>query len=70
MNNTDLDIIRGTDKFLRLHIDDLSKLTLNETKHRKNHNVDPSITPIVLSAAITGFIIGVIAAYCLGLLPN
>ena len=69
MNNTDHDIQPGTDKFLRLHIDDLSKLTLNETKHRKNRPADPSIAPIIISAAITGFIIGVIAAYCLGLLP-
>lgn len=70
MNNTDHDIQPGTDKFLRLHIDDLSKLTLNETKFRKNHNVEPSIAPIVISAAITGFTIGVIAAYCYGLLPS
>ena len=69
MNNTDHDIIRGTDKFLRLHIDDLSKLTLNEINQRKSP-VDRSITPVIVTATITGFIIGVIAAYCLGLLPN
>ena len=69
MNNTDLDLIRGTDKFLRLHIDDLSKLTLNETKFRKNHNVDRSLTPVIFSATITGILIGTIAAYLLGLVP-
>jgi hypothetical protein len=62
------DIKPGTDKFLRLHIDDLSKLTLNETKLRRP-NVDRSITPVIVTATITGFIIGVIAVYCLGLLP-
>lgn len=69
MNNDNHDIIRGTDKFLRLHIDDLSKLTLNEMNQRKSP-VDRSITPVIVTATITGFIIGVIAAYCLGLLPN
>jgi len=71
MNNTDLDLdlIRGTDRFLRLHIDDLSKLTLNETKQRKSQNVDRSLTPVVLSATITGILIGTIAAYLLGLVP-
>jgi hypothetical protein len=68
MNNTDLDIIRGTDKFLRLHIDELSTLTLNETKQRRP-NVERSLTPVIVSATITGILIGVIAAYCLGLLP-
>jgi len=62
------DIKPGTDKFLRLHIDDLSKLTLNETKIRRS-NVDRSLTPVIVSATITGAIIGVIAVYCLGLLP-
>jgi hypothetical protein len=62
------DIKPGTDKFLRLHIDDLSKLTLNETKIRRP-NVDRSLTPVIVSATITGAIIGVIAVYCLGLLP-
>ena len=64
----DLDIIRGTDKFLRLHIDDLSKLTLNETKLRRP-NVDRSLTPVIVSATITGILIGTIAAYLLGLVP-
>ena len=68
MNNTDLDLIRGTDKFLRLHIDDLSKLTLNETKS-PNYRRDPSMAAVVISAALIGFAIGVIAAHCLGLLP-
>ena len=70
MNNTDLDLdlIRGTDKFLRLHIDDLSKLTLNETKLRRP-NVDRSLTPVIASATITGILIGTIAAYLLGMLP-
>jgi hypothetical protein len=69
--NTDqnLDITRGTDKFLRLHIDDLSKLTLNEMKLRKSINVDRKLTPVIVSSTITGAIIGLIAAYCLGLLP-
>jgi hypothetical protein len=62
------DIKPGTDKFLRLHIEDLSKLTLNETKLRRP-NVDRSLTPVIVSATITGAIIGVIAVYCLGLLP-
>jgi hypothetical protein len=62
------DIKPGTDKFLRLHINDLSKLTLNETKIRRP-NVDRSLTPVIVSATITGVIIGVIAVYCLGLLP-
>jgi hypothetical protein len=62
------DIKPGTDKFLRLHINDLSKLTLNETKIRRP-NVDRSLTPVIVSATITGAIIGVIAVYCLGLLP-
>jgi hypothetical protein len=66
--NNNYDIKPGTDKFLRLHIDDLSKLTLNETKIRRS-NVDRSITPVIVSATITGAIIGVIAVYCLGLLP-
>jgi hypothetical protein len=69
MNITDHDIKPGTDKFLRLHIDDLSKLTLNEMNQRKSINVDRSITPVIVTATITGFIIGVIAVYCLGLLP-
>jgi hypothetical protein len=70
MNNTDLelDLIRGTDRFLRLHIDDLSKLTLNE-RTNTNYRRDPSMAAVVISAALTGFAIGVIAAYCLGLLP-
>ena len=68
--NTDqnLDITRGTDKFLRLHIDDLSKLTLNEMNQRRP-NVDRSLTPVIVSSTITGAIIGLIAAYCLGLIP-
>jgi hypothetical protein len=68
MNNTDLDIIRGTDKFLRLHIDELSTLTLNETKSL-NYRRDPSMSAVVISAALIGFAIGVIAAHFLGLLP-
>ena len=72
MNNTDqtqdLDLIRGTDKFLRLHIDDLSKLTLNE-RNNTNYRRDPSMAAVVISAALIGFAIGVIAAHCLGLLP-
>jgi hypothetical protein len=67
--NNNYDIKPGTDKFLRLHIDDLSKLTLNEMKIRRP-NVNRSITPVIVTATITGFIIGIIAAYCLGLLPN
>jgi len=63
------DIQPGTDKFLRLHIDDLSKLTLNEMNQRKSINVDRSLTPVIVSATITGAIIGLIAAYCLGLIP-
>ena len=63
------DIKPGTDKFLRLHINDLSKLTLNETKIRRP-NVDRSLTPAALvSATITGAIIGVIAVYLLRLVP-
>lgn len=73
MNNTDqtqdLDLIRGTDKFLRLHIDDLSKLTLNE-RTNTNYRRDPSMAAVVISAALIGFTIGVIAAYCYGLLPS
>lgn len=68
MNNIDLDLIRGTDKFLRLHIDDLSKLTLNE-RTNSNYRRDPSMAAVVISAALIGFAIGVIAAHCLGLLP-
>jgi hypothetical protein len=68
MNNTDLDLIRGTDKFLRLHIDDLSKLTLNE-RTNTNYRRDPSVAAVVISAALIGFAIGVIAAHFLGLLP-
>ncbi|CAB4153030.1 hypothetical protein UFOVP612_38 [uncultured Caudovirales phage] len=68
MNNIDLDLIRGTDKFLRLHIDDLSKLTLNE-RTNTNFRRDPSMAAVVISAALIGFAIGVIAAHCLGLLP-
>lgn len=72
MNNTDqtqdLDLIRGTDKFLRLHIDDLSKLTLNE-RNNTNYRRDPSMGVVIISAALIGFTIGVIAAHCLGLLP-
>jgi hypothetical protein len=67
--NNNYDIKPGTDKFLRLHIDDLSKLTLNEMNQRKSINVDRSITPVIVTATITGAIIGVIAVYCLGLLP-
>jgi len=68
--NTDqnLDITRGTDKFLRLHIEDLSKLTLNETKLRRP-NDDRNLTPVILSATITGVILGIAAAYLLGMLP-
>ena len=62
------DIKPGTDKFLRLHIDDLSKLTLNETKIRRP-NVDRSLTPVIVSATITGAIIGVIAVYLMRLVP-
>jgi hypothetical protein len=62
------DIKPGTDKFLRLHINDLSKLTLNETKIRRP-NVDRSLTPVIVSATITGAIIGVIAVYLLRLVP-
>jgi hypothetical protein len=68
MNNTDLDLIRGTDKFLRLHIDDLSKLTLNE-RTNTNYRRDPSMAAVVISAALIGFATGVIAAHFLGLLP-
>jgi hypothetical protein len=67
--NNNYDIKPGTDKFLRLHIDDLSKLTLNEMNQRKSINVDRSLTPVIVTATITGAIIGVIAVYCLGLLP-
>jgi hypothetical protein len=66
--NNNYDIKPGTDKFLRLHIEDLSKLTMNEQKIRRP-NVDRSITPVIVTATITGAIIGVIAVYCLGLLP-
>ena len=62
------DIKPGTDKFLRLHIDDLSKLTLNEQKLRRP-NVDRNLAPVVLSATITGILIGIAAAYLLTLLP-
>lgn len=68
MNNDNLDITRGTDKFLRLHIDDLSKLTMNEQKQRRP-NIDRNLTPVVLSATITGVILGIAAAYLLGMLP-
>lgn len=68
MNNDNLDITRGTDKFLRLHIDDLSKLTMNEQKLRRP-NVDRNLAPVVLSATITGILIGIAAAYLLTLLP-
>lgn len=68
MNNDNLDITRGTDKFLRLHIDDLSKLTLNEQKLRRP-NVDRNLAPVILSATITGILIGIAAAYLLTLLP-
>lgn len=68
MNNDNLDITRGTDKFLRLHIDDLSKLTMNEQKLRRP-NVDRNIAPVVLSATITGILIGIAAAYLIGMLP-
>ena len=68
MNNDNLDITRGTDKFLRLHIDDLSKLTLNEQKLRRP-NVDRNLTPVIISATITGILIGIAAAYLLTLLP-
>jgi hypothetical protein len=57
----------GQDKFLQLHIDDLSKLTLNETK--RGSNIDRNLTPVVVSATITGFIFGIIAAYLIGILP-
>lgn len=67
--NNNYDIKPGTDKFLRLHIDDLSKLTLNEMNKGKS-TVDRTLTPVIVTATITGFIIGIIAAYCLGLLPN
>lgn len=62
------DIKPGTDKFLRLHIDDLSKLTMNEQKLRRP-NVDRNLTPVVISATITGILIGIAAAYLLTLLP-
>ena len=68
MNNDNLDIKPGTDKFLRLHIDDLSKLTMNEQKLRRP-NVDRNLAPVVLSATITGILIGIAAAYLLGMLP-
>lgn len=67
MNNDNLDITRGTDKFLRLHIDDLSKLTLNEINRRPN--IDRNLAPVVISATITGILIGIAAAYLLTLLP-
>lgn len=62
------DIKPGQDKFLRLHIDDLSKLTLNEQKQRRP-NIDRNLAPVVLSATITGIILGIAAAYLLGMLP-
>lgn len=62
------DIKPGTDKFLRLHIDDLSKLTLNEQKQRRP-NIDRNLTPVVISATITGVILGIVFAYLLGILP-
>ncbi len=62
------DIQPGTDKFLRLHIDDLSKLTMNEQKIRRP-NDDRNLTPVILSATITGVILGIAAAYLLGMLP-
>ena len=62
------DIKPGTDKFLRLHIDDLSKLTMNEQKLRRP-NVDRNLAPVVISATITGILIGIAAAYLLTLLP-
>ena len=68
MNNDNLDITRGTDKFLRLHIDDLSKLTMNEQKLRRP-NIDRNLAPVVISATITGILIGIAAAYLLTLLP-
>jgi hypothetical protein len=68
MNNTDQNIQLGTDKFLRLHIDDLSKLTLNE-RTNTNYRRDPSMAAVVISASLIGFAIGVIAAHFLGLLP-
>jgi len=62
------DIKPGQDKFLQLHIDDLSKLTLNEQKIRRP-NIDRNLTPVILSATITGVILGIAAAYLLGMLP-
>lgn len=62
------DIKPGTDKFLRLHIEDLSKLTLNEQKIRRpNH--DRNLTPVVISATITGVILGLAFAWAMGMLP-
>ncbi len=66
--NNDQNIQLGTDKFLRLHIEDLSKLTLNE-RTNNNYRRDPSMAAVIISAALIGFAIGVIAAHFLGLLP-
>lgn len=68
MNNNE-DITPGTDKFLRLHIDELSKPSRVELAYRKPLQIDPERFGAIVVGAISGGIAGVVIAFILGLLP-
>jgi len=67
MNNDNIDIIPGQDKFLQLHINELSK-PIQRSPHLKQ-KLDSSMTSVILTAAIGGFVIGLLIAHCIGLIP-
>jgi hypothetical protein len=67
--NNNYDIIPGTDKFLRLHIDELSKPSSFELKCRRPIQIDPERFGAIVIGAISGSIAGLVIALLVGLLP-
>jgi hypothetical protein len=67
--NNNYDITPGTDKFLRLHIDELSKPSRVELLTRKPMQIDPERLGAIVIGAISGGIAGVVIAFIIGLLP-
>ena len=68
-------IIPGQDKFLRLHIDDLSlpirrSSRSNRIKSSPAFELDTSLASVIVAGAAAGGITGAIAAYLIGMLPQ
>jgi hypothetical protein len=69
-------IIPGQDKFLRLHIDDLSLPIRRSSRANRIKSTSPafeldtSLASVIVAGAAAGGITGAIAAYLIGMLPQ